>query len=203
MIFMSEEIDSKNLTDVDENRKDQEGGRRLKMAIDHAGGVGVVAKRSRVPDQSIRRFIRGREMRRSTLVALADACDVDLEWLVSGEGTMQRTPLRARGWTIAVAIEIKFRQTAADLAWDLGIGLMNDYLFLAGTGNEPGIASMATDGLRLCVPRYPSNFMPVPELRFLQRWPSEVADEKAHPHRNLDSSVYPLGDGPAILPTRP
>jgi hypothetical protein len=110
---------------------------------------------------------------------------------------------RARGWTIAVAIEIKFRQTAADLAWDLGIGLMNDYLFLAGTGNEPGIASMATDGLRLCVPRYPSNFMPVPELRFLQRWPSEVADEKAHPHRNLDSSVYPLGDGPAILPTRP
>jgi phage repressor protein C with HTH and peptisase S24 domain len=93
MIFMSEEIDSKNLTDVDENRKDQEGGRRLKMAIDHAGGVGVVAKRSRVPDQSIRRFIRGREMRRSTLVALADACDVELEWLVSGEGTMQRTPL--------------------------------------------------------------------------------------------------------------
>ena len=107
-----------------------------------------------------------------------------------------------RGWSIAVSVEIKFRDAATSMAFDLGIVLMNDYTFLVGAGQQPGILAMSSDELRLCVAHYPSDFMALPALRLPVEWPSEVADRKAHPNRKLDSSTAPFGEGTPLRPLR-
>ena len=101
---------------------------------------------------------------------------------------------RARGWTIGVWIEVRFRDAELEKARETGVMLMNDYIFLVGSGNNPGILSMASSGLRVCTSDSDSDFLPAPEANFLKQWPSTVSDEQAHPGRKLDSTVVPFGD---------
>jgi len=57
---------------------------RLKTAVRRAGGNTQVSIRSHVPLNTLNRYIAGREMKVSALVALAKACNVSVEWLAQG-----------------------------------------------------------------------------------------------------------------------
>ncbi|KXV00255.1 peptidase [Gluconobacter potus] len=68
-------------------RNDQELSERterLKTAVRQAGGNTQVSIRSHVPLNTLNRYIAGREMKVSALVALAKACGVSVEWLAKG-----------------------------------------------------------------------------------------------------------------------
>lgn len=58
---------------------------RLKKAIEAAGGNTVVSNRSGIPKGSLSNYQHGRDMKAATLVAIADACGVTLDWLLRGE----------------------------------------------------------------------------------------------------------------------
>lgn len=58
---------------------------RLRRAIEAAGGNAVVSNRSGVPKGSLSNYLQGRDMKAATLVAIADACGVTLDWLLRGE----------------------------------------------------------------------------------------------------------------------
>src|ERR1700733_5194973 len=58
---------------------------RLHEAVRAAGGNLMVARRSGVPLATVNNYVRGRNgMKIEPLAALAVACNVSLEWLVSG-----------------------------------------------------------------------------------------------------------------------
>jgi transcriptional regulator with XRE-family HTH domain len=58
---------------------------RLHEAVRAAGGNQAVARRSGVPLATVNNYVRGRNgMKIEPLSALAAACNVSLEWLVSG-----------------------------------------------------------------------------------------------------------------------
>jgi transcriptional regulator with XRE-family HTH domain len=58
---------------------------RLHDAVRAAGGNQAVARRSGVPLATVNNYVRGRNgMKIEPLSALAEACNVSLEWLVSG-----------------------------------------------------------------------------------------------------------------------
>lgn len=57
---------------------------RLKGAIEMAGGVPAVAKRSGVPFSSIHEYLKGTEMKLSRAAQIAQACDFSLDWLAWG-----------------------------------------------------------------------------------------------------------------------
>lgn len=60
---------------------------RLRQAVRNAGGNQALAERSGVPLATVNNYVRGRHgMKMDTLAALAAACGVTLEWLVSGDG---------------------------------------------------------------------------------------------------------------------
>ncbi len=59
---------------------------RLREAVAEAGGNQAVMRRSGIPSRTLSHYLAGREMRASTLVALADACGVSAEWLATGRG---------------------------------------------------------------------------------------------------------------------
>lgn len=58
---------------------------RLKQAIGQAGGATAVARRAGIPISTLNTYLNGRDMRRQSLVALAEACGVSLEWLATGK----------------------------------------------------------------------------------------------------------------------
>lgn len=59
---------------------------RLHQAVRSKGGNQAVAKRSGVPLGTLNNYVRGRNgMKMKTLEALAGACDVTVEWIVSGD----------------------------------------------------------------------------------------------------------------------
>lgn len=58
---------------------------RLHQAVRAAGGNQAVARRAGVPLATVNNYVRGRNgMKVEPLLALAAACNVSLEWLVSG-----------------------------------------------------------------------------------------------------------------------
>ena len=61
---------------------------RLHEAVQAAGGNLAVARRSGVPLATVNNYVRGRNgMKIEALSAVAAACNVSLQWLVSGDGT--------------------------------------------------------------------------------------------------------------------
>jgi len=66
---------------------------RLHEAVRAAGGNKVVARRSGVPLATVNNYVRGRNgMKIESLSVLAVACDVSLDWLVSGGAAEQTEP---------------------------------------------------------------------------------------------------------------
>ncbi len=67
---------------------------RLHEAVRAAGGNQAVARRSGVPLATVNNYVRGRNgMKIEPLSALAAACNVSLQWLVSGtEGSANGAP---------------------------------------------------------------------------------------------------------------
>lgn len=71
------------------NSDTEQAARRLKDAIRVAGTVQAIADRSGVPKGTINRYLTGGEMKAGSLVALADATGVSVEWLATGRGPRQ------------------------------------------------------------------------------------------------------------------
>lgn len=59
---------------------------RCREAIRSAGGNQVVALRAQVPKGTLNNLLRGVNIRISGLYAIAAACDVSLDWLMTGHG---------------------------------------------------------------------------------------------------------------------
>jgi phage repressor protein C with HTH and peptisase S24 domain len=62
---------------------------RLDQAIAQSGGPSAVARRAEMYLGTLNRYRGGRELPSSALVSLARATGVRLEWLATGEGSMQ------------------------------------------------------------------------------------------------------------------
>ncbi|GAA3670656.1 MULTISPECIES: LexA family transcriptional regulator [Acetobacter] len=63
---------------------------RLQQAVQAAGGNTQVAIRAQMPLSTLSRYLSGRDMKATALVALANACNVSVEWLAKGHGTPNR-----------------------------------------------------------------------------------------------------------------
>lgn len=63
---------------------------RLQQAVQAAGGNTQVAIRAQMPLSTLSRYLSGRDMKASALVALANACGVSVEWLAEGEGAPEK-----------------------------------------------------------------------------------------------------------------
>lgn len=66
------------------NRIDKEVVGRLRSAIKAAGGPSDVARRSGIPLSTLNGYLRGVEPKLGSLVALAEACAVSVQWLATG-----------------------------------------------------------------------------------------------------------------------
>ncbi|WP_173576606.1 LexA family transcriptional regulator [Acetobacter fallax] len=75
------ELDGLSEGDDDDVRK-RSG--RLRAAVHAAGGNNRVATRANIPLGTLNNYIAGREMRVGPMIALADACNVSLDWLATG-----------------------------------------------------------------------------------------------------------------------
>lgn len=62
---------------------------RLRAAIKAAGGNKRVAQISNVPLSTINGYLQGKGMKFDAAAALAEAIDVRMEWLATGEGPMR------------------------------------------------------------------------------------------------------------------
>lgn len=77
--------ETENRNPIQDRNSVSERALRLKRAIEAAGGNTVVSNRSGVPKGSLSNYQHGRDMKAATLVAIADACGVTLDWLLRGE----------------------------------------------------------------------------------------------------------------------
>lgn len=77
---------SDEFPDPDQEVGTQERAARLRVAVDGAGGNATVARRIGMPLSTIGRYLAGREMKASAMIALAQATGVRLEWLATGMG---------------------------------------------------------------------------------------------------------------------
>lgn len=66
-----------------------ERAERLQKAVQLAGGNTKVAIRAQMPLSTLSRYLGGRDMKASAMIALARACDVSLDWLADGTGNIQ------------------------------------------------------------------------------------------------------------------
>lgn len=62
---------------------------RLREAVKGAGGATAVASKSGVNSRTLSRLLAGQEPKTGTLVALARATNVSLDWLMTGQGERQ------------------------------------------------------------------------------------------------------------------
>ena len=74
------------------NSEDQGRPNRLREALRRGGGNKVVSERSGVPLANLQTYLKGREMRIDTAIALAEACGVTLEWLATGKDPAPQAP---------------------------------------------------------------------------------------------------------------
>jgi phage repressor protein C with HTH and peptisase S24 domain len=80
--------DANGVAGSDDEPATAERSSRLRQAVRAAGGNKAVAGRADMPVGTLNRYIAGRDMKASALVALARAAGVRLEWLATGEGPM-------------------------------------------------------------------------------------------------------------------
>ncbi|WP_438392026.1 XRE family transcriptional regulator [Caballeronia sp. DA-9] len=65
---------------------------RLKMAITLVGNASALAKRANISQSGLQRYLNGGEPTRKILIALAEAANVSLLWLMTGEGMLSDKP---------------------------------------------------------------------------------------------------------------
>jgi hypothetical protein len=65
-----------------------EVAKRLRQALDHAGGNKAVMVKTGIPSGTLQEHLSGRAMKTETAVIVADACGISLEWLIAGRGPM-------------------------------------------------------------------------------------------------------------------
>lgn len=71
--------------DHDEREEEiSERAKRLHAAVKQAGGNGKVAARANMKLGTLSRYLAGRDMKASAMIALADACNISLDWLAKG-----------------------------------------------------------------------------------------------------------------------
>lgn len=123
-----EKIVSAHDRHVQEKKKSvDERCQRLKTVIAIGGGNNAVARAAGVSNTTISTYVHGRDMKASIAVAIADACGVSVEWLMTGRGEMARNPdikpapVVSDDTQESVCISVPFLQSEAS----------------AGTGIEP------------------------------------------------------------------
>ena len=95
---------------------------RLNDAISRAGGARAVAVKAGLLSGTLSRYMSGREMRADIIVKIADACNVSIDWLLTG---IERPESKSVGHTsnnanfegydlIFLAFEIARRTLAVD-----------------------------------------------------------------------------------------
>lgn len=85
---MSPETVMSTETEDDENRLGEAIAARLRAAIPDGDGADV-GRRAGVPYASLREYLRGRQPKPPTLLKLARAAGVRIEWLMTGDGPMR------------------------------------------------------------------------------------------------------------------
>ena len=83
------------------NSGDIEATNRLKKAVQDAGGATAVGRQAGIPIATLKSFLNGRDVRRSALVAIADACGVSVEWLATGRGEPGQQIISAHSFGLA------------------------------------------------------------------------------------------------------
>jgi transcriptional regulator with XRE-family HTH domain len=84
---------SRTAPQLAERGANQEIAGRLRDAVRAAGGNQAVAIRSGVPLASVNNYVRGRNgMKIEPLAAIATACNVSLDWIVSGHEALGPGP---------------------------------------------------------------------------------------------------------------
>ncbi len=79
-----------SLTETDRSQDVALRAERLRSAVRAAGGNQAVAERANMHVGTLNRYIAGRDMKASALITLADACNVDIEWLAVGASPNSR-----------------------------------------------------------------------------------------------------------------
>ncbi|NHN83864.1 peptidase [Acetobacter musti] len=92
--------------DDDNDTEVRKRSERLRVIVQAAGGNSRVAARANIPLGTLNNYIAGREMRVGPMIALADACDVSLDWLATGREKMDGNAVTATAMT-SVAEEMR------------------------------------------------------------------------------------------------
>jgi alpha-D-ribose 1-methylphosphonate 5-triphosphate synthase subunit PhnG len=86
----------KDRLDADENFEVAEAelgirdrAERLRKAVKAAGGNRAAATKAGMPLTTLNGYIAGRDMKAAAMIALADACEVSLDWLAKGTAPMK------------------------------------------------------------------------------------------------------------------
>jgi hypothetical protein len=73
-----------------------EVSRRLHDAVKAAGGASLVSQKSGVPKSTLHTYVNGQDMKLSNAIALAAACGVTIEWLITGRNPGDPVPAAAQ-----------------------------------------------------------------------------------------------------------
>jgi SOS-response transcriptional repressor LexA len=77
--------------DEEDSARDDAFIARLGELADMAGSVSALARRAGVSQSGMHRYFSGGQPTRKVLVAIADALDIDLNWLMTGSGSRSRS----------------------------------------------------------------------------------------------------------------
>ena len=68
---------------------------RLRDAVRSAGGNAVISDRTGIPKRTLGRYLAGQDIKLPSLIAIARACAVSLEWLATGADPAAAPPAAA------------------------------------------------------------------------------------------------------------
>lgn len=106
---MSDEIRPlRDLSELARNRQIEPMVKRIREAVDDAGGPKAVARLCNVPLSTFSGYLSGREVKLSIAVRIADACGVSLEWLATGRDKAAQRTLQSQPDALSDAANINF-----------------------------------------------------------------------------------------------
>ncbi|ATJ89390.1 hypothetical protein HK16_10815 [Acetobacter senegalensis] len=84
----------RDLSELARNRQIEPIVKRIREAVDDAGGPKAVAQLCDVPLSTFSGYLSGREVKLSIASRIADVCGVSLDWLATGRGQNDAVPLK-------------------------------------------------------------------------------------------------------------